>query len=222
MHATSASAGWWSTSGPHHPSPQVCLLASSRPFPLPPPPPPTTPVPGWWRLSAATALSSTGAGVPCDSWYRRGRHPERGESGALEAHIRAVASLPPSLCQVHTQKCVASPALRKGVWFHPLLSQSCLLTHWDNQREEGWECTHTSLNTAPPTSPPVSHSGALKTEEHPKAEYWPRSPQLTFPSLSPQEITHWITQFNKDPTKPPPQASGNPPPTACGWHRPKL
>ena len=42
-------------------------------------------------------------------------------------------ALPPSLCQMHTQKCVAFPALEKGVGFHPLLSQSCLLTHWDNQ-----------------------------------------------------------------------------------------
>ena len=52
----------------------------------------------------------------------------RGSQGSHQG-----CALPPSLCQMHTQKCVAFPALEKGVGFHPLLSQSCLLTHWDNQ-----------------------------------------------------------------------------------------
>lgn len=74
---------------------------------------------------------------------------------------------------------------------------------------------HLSKHSTTP-SPPVSHSGASKTEGHPKGGHCPGSPQLTFPSLSPQEITHRITQFNTDPTKPPPQASGNPPPLHVG------
>lgn len=54
------------------------------------------------------------ARVPCDSWYGRGRHPERGGAGALKAHIRAVPSLPACARCTHRSVWLPQPWRRES------------------------------------------------------------------------------------------------------------